>query len=86
MEVEGFADLLCIKREAFDHENEVRLLFQDMNSSSPKKGKNGVFSYPLKPNDVFDEVVLDPRISDLEATKANRQSPECRLQAAHNQI
>lgn len=64
---EHFANLLCIKREAFRHENEVRLLFQYINGYGQKIGTNGVFSYPLKPNNIFDEVVLDPRLSDSQA-------------------
>ena len=64
---ERFADLLCIKREAFQHEDEVRLLFQDIDLGRGRLGTNGVFSYPLNPNCIFDEVVLDPRLSDSEA-------------------
>ena len=32
----GFAKLLCVKREAFEHEHEVRLLFQDLD---PKRSE-----------------------------------------------
>lgn len=61
-----FAELLCMKREAFRHENEVRLLFQDIPSS--KRGSGGVFTYPLSPNVIFDDVVLDPRLDAASVT------------------
>ncbi len=59
-----FADLLCIKREAFRHEQEVRLLFQDID---PKRGMNKLFKYKLDANVVFEEAVLDPRLKDSDA-------------------
>jgi hypothetical protein len=59
-----FAELLCMKREAFEHEKEVRLLFQDMD---PKRGAAGVAMFDLDINRVCDEVVLDPRLSNCEA-------------------
>jgi Protein of unknown function (DUF2971) len=62
-----FAELLCVKREAFEHENEIRLLFQDL---GPKRGSNGVALFDLDINTVCDEVVLDPRLSDAEAAKS----------------
>ena len=63
----GFAKLLCIKREAFRHEAEVRILFQDIDD--PPRGVNGIFLYPLDANAVFDEIVLDPRVQDAAATE-----------------
>jgi hypothetical protein len=54
----SFAKLLCTKREAFRHEAEVRILFQDIDD--PPQGVNGIFVYPLDANAVFDEIVLDP--------------------------
>ena len=59
-----FAELLCIKREAFSHENEVRLLFQD---TDPKRGNSGVAQFDLNVNTVFDHIVIDPRLSDVNA-------------------
>jgi hypothetical protein len=62
---DGFAELLCVKREAFKHENEIRLLFQDV---APRRGVAGVAEFALDVNKVCDEVVLDPRLTDAEAT------------------
>ena len=59
----GFAKLLCIKREAFEHEREVRLLFQDLD---PKRSSGNVALFDFDVNAICDEVVLDPR---LEATQ-----------------
>jgi hypothetical protein len=58
-----FARLLC-KREAFNHENEVRLLFQDLD---PRRGVNGVTQFNFDVHMVCDEVVLDPRLTDQAA-------------------
>lgn len=63
-----FAELLCLKRTAFQHESEIRLLFQDVDLPS-KRGGGGVYKYSLDPNMLFDEVILDPRLSDLDANK-----------------
>lgn len=61
----GFAELLCIKRDAFAPENEIRLLFQDLD---PKRGAEGVARFDLDVNKVFDEIVIDPRLYEHEAT------------------
>jgi len=58
---EKFAQLLCVKRTAFRHENEMRLLFQDI---QPNRGVNGLLTFPLDANALFDEVILDPRLKD----------------------
>jgi hypothetical protein len=62
---QSFADLLCIKREAFNHESEVRILFHDIDK--PGRGLNGTFNYPLTANDIFQEIVVDPRLNVAEA-------------------
>jgi hypothetical protein len=59
-----FAELLCIKREAFKHEEELRLLFCDIKSNI---GQNGVYSYPFNVNTRLSEAVIDPRLSQQEA-------------------
>jgi hypothetical protein len=64
----GFAELLCIKREAFQLENEVRLLFQDLD---PKRGTAGVAQFDV--NMVFDEIVIDPRLPNIDAAKIDAE-------------
>ena len=51
------AALLCVKRDAFEHEDEVRLMFHDV---APDRGVDGVFHLQLDPHFMFDEAVLDP--------------------------
>ena len=80
----GFAELMCVKREAFKHENEVRILFQDTEIPQPyraKLGVGGIMNYDVDPNRIFDEVILDPRLSDTDsATIKNTLSRAgCRL-------
>jgi hypothetical protein len=60
----GFAELLCVKREAFEHEREVRLLFQDLD---PKRSMGNFVPFDLDVNAVFDEVVVDPRLNETDA-------------------
>ena len=84
----GFAKLLCIKRDTFRHEKEVRILFQDNDFFNPKRGKNGVFGYPLDPNSLFEEVVLDPRSDDSQVadTTAKLVAGGCRLSIRRSQL
>lgn len=63
-QADKFAELLCVKREAFEHEKEFRLLYQDID---PKRGAAGVALFDLDMNIVCDEIVLDPRLADPDA-------------------
>lgn len=63
---DAFADLLCVKRDTFSHEEEVRLLFQD---DDLPRAKGGVFPYPLSANILFDEAVIDPRLDSVQADR-----------------
>ena len=57
---------LLVKRDAFKHDDEVRLIYFEQ---SQKKHENGVYKYALNPHDVFDEVMIDPRMSDRNYRK-----------------
>jgi hypothetical protein len=61
----SFARLLCIKREAFAHENEVRLLYQDTESNHTA---DDVVSFDFDLNALCDEVILDPRLKPADVT------------------
>ncbi|MCJ2007057.1 DUF2971 domain-containing protein [Methylobacterium sp. J-092] len=63
---DGFARLLCIKREAFRHEREVRIMYQSVPRAAGPKGAGGTLRYRLEANAVFDEILLDPRLTDAE--------------------
>jgi len=60
LDTEIHARSLLIKRKAFRHEREVRLIYLDTNESNQKRG---IFKYDIAPHDVFDQVMIDPRIS-----------------------
>ena len=65
-----FAELLCVKREAFAHENEIRLLFQDLD---PRRGADGVALFEFDVNTICDGIVLDPRLSDTMAANLKQE-------------
>lgn len=67
---DGFAKLLCVKRTEFQHEQEVRLLYWTSGNPIGPQGVGGTVRYPLKANEVFDEILLDPRLTDSEAKAA----------------
>jgi hypothetical protein len=73
-----FAKTLCIKRSEFSHENEVRLLFQDVENNV---GKNGVASFPFNHDMILDDVALDPRLSpaDFQNVKSRLVKLGCKL-------
>jgi len=57
----GLAQTLLIKREEFRHEREVRLLYSKRN-----KEKKRVHKYEMNPNEVFDQLIFDPRRPDAD--------------------
>ncbi|WP_282147671.1 hypothetical protein [Algibacter lectus] len=61
----GQASTLMLKRVAFTHEKEVRIVYYNENSMDSEK----VFSYDISPNDCFEEIVVDPRIPKDEYLK-----------------
>lgn len=54
---------LLIKRKAFKHENEIRLLHLDWKHELPK---TDVYSYKINPHDLITQVMIDPRKSPSE--------------------
>ncbi|MFK2902987.1 DUF2971 domain-containing protein [Dyella ginsengisoli] len=53
----SMAETLLIKRKEFDHEKEVRILFQDI----IHKGASKIHQYDIDLNDTLDEITADPR-------------------------
>ena len=53
------ASTLLLKRIAFSHEKEVRLIY-----SSPHELHSDLFEFTIDPNDLIDQIVFDPRIDD----------------------
>ena len=62
------ARTLLVKRPAFRHEAEVRLLFHKHNG-----GKSEVFYYQVDPHALIDQLMLDPRLSYREFAAAKTE-------------
>ncbi|GAA5494087.1 hypothetical protein Rhal01_00243 [Rubritalea halochordaticola] len=58
-----FADMLLTKRSEFEHESEIRILYQELNSPIAKRF-NGLYRVNIDPHDLIDEICIDPRMSD----------------------
>lgn len=66
------AKTLLIKRPAFKHENEVRLLYFEKDS-----GQSGsIYKYDIDPHALIDQIMIDPRLeySDFQKVKAEIKS------------
>lgn len=59
-----FANTLLVKRPAFKHEREVRLLFI---SHDDTEANGDLFSYPVNPKELIDQVMIDPRMAESAA-------------------
>jgi hypothetical protein len=66
----GHAKSVLIKRDAFIAEREVRLIYVE---HRPAGATKGIFSIPIEPNDLFDEIVLDPRLSYADVSARKRE-------------
>ena len=55
---------LLIKRNAFQHEREVRLAYNHPESGNNPHGK--IRSFDIDPNALFDRLLFDPRINDVD--------------------
>ncbi|WP_020590589.1 DUF2971 domain-containing protein [Kiloniella laminariae] len=66
----SIAQTLLVKRNAFEHENEVRLIFIDADGVA---NKEGVYKYPFNPFSVFDQLVIDPRMSYKRYTNLKKE-------------
>jgi hypothetical protein len=58
----GHAQSLLLKRDAFDHEREVRLIY-DANNGYDFANEN-LYFFKIDPNHVIEEIILDPRLSE----------------------
>ncbi|MCW4469460.1 hypothetical protein OGH69_10825 [Flavobacterium sp. MFBS3-15] len=69
----GQASTLMLKRLAFTHEREIRIVYHNDQCQTSDK----VYPYPIDPNKCFQEIVVDPRIPKdvyLEIKKIIKQS------------
>lgn len=61
------AEAFMVKRRAFEHEQEVRILYQ-----APNAGEHGdLFPYTLDPNEIIDQILVHPLVpyADFKRTK-----------------
>jgi hypothetical protein len=59
------AEVLLLKRLAFVHEKEVRLIYVEQRKEPPPEEKE-LIRVPIDPNALFDEVAFDPRLEPFE--------------------
>lgn len=70
----GLAYLRFIKPAEFDYEEEVRLLYRHVKDSSQRLYIDAKLAkYPIEPSELINEVVLDPRLSDIEFQNAKSE-------------
>ena len=55
---------LLVKREAFTHEQEVRLLFRYAKEYDDNQRTEEYWPFAIDPNTLFDDVLFDPRMDD----------------------
>ncbi len=55
----AIARSLLVKRNAYKHEREVRLIYIERKY---KKHANGVYKYDIDPHALFDQAMIDPRV------------------------
>lgn len=58
----SLAETLLVKRVAFSHEREVRLLYFEKEQAA-----KDIYAYPVDPHKLVDQVMTDPRLSYPEA-------------------
>jgi len=64
-----FAQTLLMKREAFSHEEEIRLLANVTGVDCAKRIdpiNEDLFRLPIDPNALIDEVLVDPRLTEVQ--------------------
>lgn len=66
------AKTLLIKRPAFRHENELRLLYFEKENGKSRS----IYKYDIDPHDLIDQIMIDPRqdYSDFQKVKADIKS------------
>lgn len=52
------AKTLLVKRPAFRHENEVRILYFEKENGKPQS----IYKYAIDPHDLIDQIMIDPRV------------------------
>ena len=71
----GQVPTLLLKREAFVHEKEVRLVYRET-TERYKKDQN-IIEFDIDPNTLFDEIVFDPRMSETDYEMYSNEIKRC---------
>ena len=61
--IENLFRSLLLKRRAFIHESEVRLLYDEWDESALE---NSLYSYSINPHELISQIMIDPRRSYAE--------------------
>ena len=65
----ALAKTLLVKRKAFRHEREVRLLYSE-NENNPA---NDLFRYSVDPHSFIDQIMIDPRLPSTEVSNLKKE-------------
>lgn len=69
----SIAKSLLIKRTAFEHEREVRLIYRNLSEETSEDGR---FRYPIDPERLITQIMVAPRQSVIEAEKIKTEIME----------
>lgn len=71
MNPQTIAETLLVKRMAFEHEKEIRLIYFEN-----QRSQSDLYFYPFDPHEMIDQIMIDPRMTegDADALKAEIQS------------
>ena len=69
----GQATTLFLKREEFEHEAEVRLLYQFNKEGFSDQRPEDIWQFDIDPNALFDDVLFDPRMDMADFLTGERE-------------
>jgi len=73
------AEMFILKREPYSHEEEVRLMYF---SSKDNEKKHDLINFPFDPNDIFEEMIIDPRVEEYQFTEIEKRIKSCGYQGS----
>jgi len=79
----GNARLLLVKRDAYRHEEEVRLIYAANDSTFDRSSP--LYFFEIQPNTLFEEVILDPRLTEDKVRDTTQQVRSWGYQGPINQ-
>ena len=67
------AQTLLIKRKAFLHEKEIRIIFRDVHN---EPSADGLFRYKINPHTLIDQIMIDPRTDPTKIHNLKKEISE----------